>query len=512
MSHALIDPLGWALAAFRDSSLAESYTTASDYYNGHHDLGFATTAYHNTFRDLLKATTCNRCRSVVDAHADRLKVIGFSDEGTEERSPETADDTPADVASGKAPREMAWDLWRQNRMDKRAGEIHQEAFTTGDAYVIVDKHPTTGVVNIWPQLASQIRVAYNDEHPGAIDLAAKKWRLHNGKARLNLYFEDRIEKYVSRNKEANTGAMLPKAFERYTDKDDAGAWPLRLITPGIPVFHFGNNARTGEYGTSELVDVIPLQDDLNKTIADMMVAGEFGAFRQRWAVGVSPVIDPITGLEALPFKAGPGQVWFADADADGTAPKFGDFTETDITQYIDEKETFSTEIARVSRVPVHYLLMTGTPPSGESLKLLEAPFVAKLQDRQIAFGQVWGDVIRYALLLQSGVDVPGLVTEWQPASPRSEKETADLALIYSQVGWPEEELWRFMGKTDAEIARMKAEKATAFQQQQQIAAQTQATFERSLTGFAGPDQNPSAQDSQPNDTPPQKERVKPSPP
>lgn len=502
MSHALIDPLGWALAAFRDSALTESYDVSSKYYRGDQDLGLIPESQRDTFSALLRRTRVNRCRSVVDAHADRLKVTGFSDEGTEEANPATADDTTANDVAGTSPRELAWDLWRQNRMDKRAGEVHQESFTTGDAYVFVAKHPTTGALGIWPQLASQIRVAYNDEHPGVLDMAAKKWRLHNGKARLNLYFPDRIEKYVSRNKEADAGAMLPKSFEKFTDTDEPG-WPIKLPTPGIPIFHFGNNARTGEYGTSELVDVISPQDNLNQTLANMMVASSYGAHRQKWAIGITPDIDPVTGEEVAPFRSGPGEVWYASGDKEGVAPAFGDFNATDIIQYIEQKETFSIEIARVSRVPVHYLLMTGTPPSGESLKLLEAPFVAKLEDRQIAFGQVWSDALRYALLLQHGIDEPGLVTEWQPASPRSEKETADLALVYSQVGWPEEEIWRFMGKTDAEIERMKAEKAAAFQQQQDIAAQTQATFERSLTGFGSPDQKATATDGQPNDTPPQ---------
>jgi hypothetical protein len=53
----------------------------------------------------------------------------------------------------------------------------------------------------------------------------------------------------------------------------------------VPVFHFANNADLGMTGRSELEAAMPVQDGLNKSVLDMLVAMEFSAYRQRWAAG-----------------------------------------------------------------------------------------------------------------------------------------------------------------------------------------------------------------------------------
>ncbi len=53
----------------------------------------------------------------------------------------------------------------------------------------------------------------------------------------------------------------------------------------VPVFHFANNADIGSPGRSELDSAIPVQDGLNKSVLDMLVAMEFSAYRPRWAAG-----------------------------------------------------------------------------------------------------------------------------------------------------------------------------------------------------------------------------------
>src|SRR5690606_31008791 len=79
------------------------------------------------------------------------------------------------------------------------------------------------------------------------------------------------------------------ALERYDRTEDGEPWTFALNVPDtVPVFHVANNGRTGEYGRSEIEPVIPLQDALNKTLMDMLIAMEFAAYPQRYIIGAEP--------------------------------------------------------------------------------------------------------------------------------------------------------------------------------------------------------------------------------
>ncbi len=434
------DGLAWAIAAFRDDAQAERYRTYLRYYHGDQDLAFATPKYETAFGRLFEAFAYNRCASVVDAHADRLQVVGFDVED-------------GDDAIGAA----AWELWRANRMDQRSGEVHQEAPLAGDAYVIVwpEAQPDGSErVCLWPNEAGKVRVRYDDEHPERVAAAAKSWRRPDGFVRLTMYFPDRVEKYISRSK-ASAMPSKPEGFVPYELPGEP--WPVPNPWDQVPVFHFGNNARTGRYGRSELADVIPLQDALNKSTADMMVAMEFAAFAQRWATGITIAIDPETGKPIQPWDPGVDKI-IAVADA---AAKFGQFEAANLPQFLNVQDGFDLKIARVSKVPAHYLGMTGAFPSGEALKTAEAPFVKKIKDRQRAFGNVWEDVMRLALRMSGLADPPRLSTLWESAEPRSDLESVNLALLKKQVGLSQQQILKELGYADEEIEQIIEEKQNA---------------------------------------------------
>src|SRR5690606_6192213 len=111
-------------------------------------------------------------------------------------------------------------------------------------------------------------------------LAGKVWRRRDGSYRLNLYYEDRLEKYVTTQSNLPEPPAAAAQWMQHMDEGDL-AWPLPYAFGRVPVFHFSNNARAGEYGRSELADIIPLQDRLNQTLANLAIAEEFQSFAQR---------------------------------------------------------------------------------------------------------------------------------------------------------------------------------------------------------------------------------------
>ncbi len=404
------------------------YTRAERYYNGEHDLAFATEKFQSTFGMLFREFALNLCPIVCDAVRDKLRVTGFSleaDEG-ENEIPAVDPEAKPDEITYAARR-----IWRQNRMGSRSGEVHKEALRSGDAYVIVWPD-AAGKAVIYPNRARSMAVIYDDEEPGRIALAAKCWPTADKLVRLNIFYPDRIEKYVSRNTSEGT---MPDAGDFVPFQVNGG----KSIVPNpygvIPVFHFANNADLGHEGRSELEPAFAIQDGLNKSVLDMLVAMEFAAFRQRWVAGIEITRDE-DGSVTTPFAAGVDHIWIAEnSDA-----KFGDFAGSDLVQFLKVKDSFRLDIASVTGTPLHYFMQNTTGlPSGESLKKAETRFLAKVRDRQGSFGQAWADVVALALAIEGDGSAPTLLTSWEDPAPLAEREFLENILLKKQIGLPVEQ-------------------------------------------------------------------------
>ncbi len=427
------------------------YAKTERYYDGDHDLAFATEKFENTFGTLFREFALNLCPVVCDAVRDKLQVVGFSVDICRNAGSLPARRNSQETQAGSL-RSDARRIWHANRMAVRSGEVHKEALKNGDAYVIVWPD-ASGTPTIFPQRAANVSVAYDEDSPGLVTHAAKCWRDADKFVRLNLFYADRIEKYISREKSEGS---LPEAGDfvavggvRPAGSVSAGSQHSDVVANPygfVPVFHFANNAGIGEPGRSELDAAIPIQDGLNKAVLDMLVAMEFTAFRQRWATGIEIDHDDEGNVKA-PFKAAVDQLWIADS----SDAKFGDFAAGDLEQFLKVKDGFRVDIASVTGTPLHYLLQTtGDLPSGESLKRSETRFIAKVRDRQVSFGQVWADVMEFALRIQGHRDV-SLITEWEDPSPISERDKLENILLKKQIGLPQEQALIEAGYGEADV-------------------------------------------------------------
>lgn len=434
------EDLTWALKHLR--ARKGHYDLYRQYYRGNHRLAFTTENWRSEFGLMVKGVADNLCPTVVDTLVDRLEISGFK--GTNEATAE--------------------EVWKDNRMDLRHGEFHLEAAKQGDSYLLV-----------WPDVENkpafflntpdQMVVRYSGEVQGKITYACKVWIGEDDKAYATLYYEDRIEKYITKNKVQ--GYSLP-------DKGDNSVWEQRQVVAGydeggenedavevleewplpnpfgrVPIFHFANNASLGEYGRSELSDVIPLQDILNKDLSDRLITQEFHSYPQRWAIGLAPEYDE-DGNPKAP-KGGPDRLWYTDNEN----AKMGQFDASNLEGFVKIADSDRAEIARVSRTPVHHLLATGTPPSGEALRTMEAPLMAKVKDRQDSFGAVWEDAMEFAVSFPGGQsDTVDLVCEWIDKTSISDKEKAEEMVLKQTLGVPMQQLWSELGYTPDQIEEM----------------------------------------------------------
>src|SRR5436189_834582 len=187
-------------------------------------------------------------------------------------------------------------------MDLTAEELHLEALKLGDSYAIVWPD-IEGQVCIYPQRASQCTIAYDEQIPGRMKWAAKYWRDANEHIRLELFYPDHIEYYISRSK---ISLALPDFRDLQPFLDPTSEDPSSTVEHPfgrIPLFHFANTSEIGSFGLSELAQAIPIQNGLNKSVLDMLVAMEFSSFRQRWASGIDIELDE-SGEVRSPFRVG----------------------------------------------------------------------------------------------------------------------------------------------------------------------------------------------------------------
>ncbi len=465
-----------AIEQFRTNT--QRYSKSERYYRGEHNLSFASEKFQNTFGSLFREFAMNLCPAICDAVKDKLKVTGFGVDAVgapRVSSPTVKEGALANARATDTLRYAADRIWQNNRMATRSGEIHKEALKNGDAYAIVWPN-VDGEVTIYPHKAANIAIAYDEESPGKILWAAKYWRTADKHTRLNLFYPDRIEKYITAKQSegilpeakefvpfgthsAGTQAPLPanagnglKAL-RASNVMQAGSLHSNVIPNPygiVPVFHFANNADIGTPGQSELEAAIPVQDGLNKSVLDMLVAMEFSAYRQRWAAGIEIAYDK-EGKTIAPFKAGIDHIWISE----NPNARFGDFDTTNLDQFLKVKDSFRIDMASVTGTPLYYLMpQTKGFPSGESLRKAETRFIAKVRDRQESFGQTWSDLIAFALMLDGHGKSTRLITNWEDPSPMSDREVLENILIKKNIGISVEQALTEAGYGEVDIRTM----------------------------------------------------------
>jgi hypothetical protein len=487
-AHAIIDR-----AAERLEGRAEYYKRSVDYFEGRHPTPPATDRWTKQLQDAFENLRDNLMPLVIEALVSRLKVSGFAPQlrstdpdelpaftypaGQPELIPQPGRwvsdrDRPQD-RQAEASRLRAEDLWEHNRMDAGQRQVHEEAGKKGDAYVIVwaDEHGRAG---IYPNDAELCCVEWDAEMPRRKLWAVKRWRDTNlDRVRVDIYYRDRVEKYVSVREAEHVKAKTdPSEWESFRpadlvdvlgeDEEPTGRtelrprepWPLPNLYGEVPVFHFVNRGKWNAYGRSELEEVAPIQDALNKEFQSLLLTSEQYGIPWRYIAGLRPEFDQDTGKEKpinfKPLVDNILAVW-------GEGVSLGQFAAAELVQHVGVINDLRAEIGRLSQTPPHMLfLFTGDIPSGEALKVVETPFTAKVEDRQVFWGNTWEDVMAFAVL----VDVDARVrysVEWEDTQPKSMLEIAQTGEAWIRLGVPRRYVWkRLLNMTDAECNEMEA--------------------------------------------------------
>lgn len=411
------------------------------YYMGDQDLPLDVTQLKSKFGVTFAAFRDNLARPVVDTAETRLRI--------------------QDISIADGPAEEAMTIWLDNELPSESKMVHTDALVMGRSFVIVlpreDDSP-----GIYAQNPRSCAILYSDEDPREKVAAMKFWVEEEApsdigavdkRIRVNIYFDDRIERYVSSKKSEH----LEVDFSKYEPFEaDGVAFSSRHPVGEVPMFEFRANFDTMTQETrSDLADAAPLIDAINKTFLDMMVASEYTAAPQRWATGVEIPLDPKTGEPLQSYQSGADQLWTAASEQ----AKFGQFVPGELNAYKVAIDTLVDHLVFVSRTPKYALAGESKYSSGENLRVIENPLRSRVQDHQEMFTHSWQRALAAALRIQgSEVSFFDIELLWLPANApfATEERLQEMKLKVETLGIPQEQAWKEMGYTQPEIDAMKA--------------------------------------------------------
>ena len=425
-----LDPVAESLMRWIQQQADErrtDYELSRQYYGGDHDT--AITDRLKKFLPPRLQFRDNFMNVVVDSLSERLTVLGFDIE----------DETIS---------EWVGELWGRNRMDHMQIVVHTETIMLGDCYLLCDWDELNERPRWTHQMAEMIVPHYN-QNTREIDWASKKWiqRPHIGEepeTRLNLYYPDRVEKFVARG----------GVWARYSEPEEP--WPVPWVDGsgepiGVPLIHFRNRPMGSDFGQSEIINVIPMQDLLNKSLIDLTMILDTLAFPQRYTLNVN---HGSSRLDILP-----GSVTEFHSEYDGGT--VGQWNAATVDGPLKSIEALVQHLAGTTRTPQHLFQIIGGIPSGEALKTAESGLVNKAKQRMVNFGNSWEDALMLAMRIQGvfGTALPeieegSIQTTWDDPETRNEQAHMESLKAKMELGITKHQIWREMGYTQEQIDQM----------------------------------------------------------
>ncbi len=471
-----------------ESNKQQQVRTYRDYYDG--DPPTSLTARQREFLNLTRDKNfgANVCAVIVDTIVERLMVTGFTVReeslGTSEDSPDDeAPDTPTNRAEQVAAVLDGW--WQKNRMDGVQSWVYRAALRDREAFVIVGYDKDRGSPAFSHDFAydgtSGVKVHYEPGTYNKLAFASKRWVVDKGagqaRRRMNLYFPNRIEKWMSRS---NSGSFSELSWQPYEDAGDPTLQLTAITDPagrtyqaavswwtedgtetgeplGVPVIPFINRDDGTGQGLSEIDNAIPIQDAVNKTLIDMMAAADMTGFGMYWTNGKLP--DNVKAHPGAMIPVAP-----ADGAKDSETPTVGHMPAGDVDGLINMQNWLISVLAGITAVPQSRFIPASVRPAEGTQRQEESALVAKCEGLQTVWGNAWEDVQRMGVRVmgafgKQGVpDVEGLIVSavWRDAEVRNEREHTDaVAVRVEKLHIPVEQAWREVGYSADEIQSFK---------------------------------------------------------
>lgn len=245
--------LEFAIHEIRENNT--EYTTAEDYFYGRMGEVFASPAIQKQISKSAQGFKVNFAKKPVTARLKLLKIASVS------VTPDGEGDA-ATAAAKELTDTLVNEVWKANQMDLEAPIAHRGALVCGDSYLLVWEGDGDGDepgVEVFYESAKTMRIFYSEEDERTPVFAAKMWVESEEftvdddddkkRCRVNLYYTDRIEMYVSKPGVDPNKAAKDNEFAQWieTHEDDEAEEKEPVDNPTVTQELVG--AQQAQYGT-----------------------------------------------------------------------------------------------------------------------------------------------------------------------------------------------------------------------------------------------------------------------
>ncbi len=402
------------------------------YVRGVHAGPYMPRTANAEYKLLAQRCISNFLPMVVAAPSQALSVEGYHRSGSSSDAPEWA--------SG----------WQGNGLDSRQAAVYRAAITYGHSFVVTlpdERDPK--LPRVRGVSARCMWAAYDDPASDEWPLYALELpKLPGAKGSVKGWFYD--DRHV---------------YPAMADEESVTLGPGRAHGLGVcPVRRFAAQVDLEGRTIGVVEPLIPLQDRINQTVFDLLIAQTYGSFKVRTVAGMTPPLkrDPETGEPVLDADGNPvpkpvtvdSSRFLMAPDAD---TKFGTLDETPLSGFIESVGMSLRHLAVVSQVPPHYLLGDMVNLSAEALAAAETTLMRMVAEFKRSFGESWESVLRLcARIAGDEVGAADLASQvqWADAESRSLSQTVDaLGKARQMLDVPARALWsRIPGFTDTDRA------------------------------------------------------------
>ena len=437
--------LAYALTlASPESGLRPDYGLYADYHAGRHQLKFASRDFERRYGEIVLSLRENLCPAVVSAFTDDLS---FDDWGSQDQRA---------IDAG---------------LSRLATLVHDETWRSGDAYAIVWPNRKGELIPTYVAARDAIPIVADDD-TSQLAYLTKRWiDRKTGHGRAFVLYPDHAERFVtadaltdpvgqSTHGKASAYPTNQSSWVPYVDDDGLDYIAHKFGT--VPACWWRLDAvDVDSYGSSILANVIPIQDALNKSVADMVVTSEAYS-RPFWYLlryqangGTAAPVNPYLGAD--PAAATATQQSSAAFDptqqhifATSSEGPFGQLDPPDLTRLLKVQDGYALKIARIVGVPAYYFTQTGIDvPSGASLRVLNARRRARIGKFQDASTPVWRGL---GQLLGMADPEP----TWAPIDDIDPVEAWEIAATQNDLGLDLVDILDYVGMPDATNVALRA--------------------------------------------------------
>lgn len=408
------------------------------YLAGEQDKPYQPKSANDEYRKLAARSVSNLLPMVLSSQAQRLFIEGYRP------------GTPVLNEAGQAEPTLAWRAWQANGMDRRQAAIFRAALAYGWSYAVVTPgDPLPVMRGVGPR---QMHAVYFD--PAEDDfpehaLQVRRTFTKDGKRAVSVWLYDDAQRWSVDLVEGR-----PEVIE--VSAHDLGV---------CPVVRFTDRMDLEGRAFGQVEPLIPMQDRINQTTFDLLLAQTYGAFKVRTVSGMElPQVDTSaepTEQAKQRAERRAAQVELAASRflvAEDDSTKFGQLDETPLDGYINSLDTAMRHLAVVSQTPPVHLLGEMSNLSAEALAAAEAGGSRLASEHQHSFGESGELTLRLASLAAGDLagwdDVAGQVV-WRDTGSQSLSQTVDaLGKAVQLLQIPAQALWeRIPGVTQTDVDR-----------------------------------------------------------